>query len=102
MPLHYRENLPQALDAKLQPWAEAALLPPFPFGTELTPDELHIVTALERMKHAAAHPAELVTMAVKSLWEGREAPHAYLERLGLAEAHSLKDMFVRRLFAGNL
>jgi hypothetical protein len=41
-------------------------------------------------------------MAVKSLWEGSEAPPAYLERLGLAEAHSFKDLIVRRLFAGNL
>jgi hypothetical protein len=41
-------------------------------------------------------------MAVKRLWEGKEAPHAYLERLGLDEAHSLKDLVIRRLFAGNL
>ena len=39
---------------------------------------------------------------VRSLWEGKEAPHAYLERLGLADAHSFKDLFVRRLFADNL
>ena len=41
-------------------------------------------------------------MAVRSLWDGKEAPHAYLERLGLDDAHSFKDLFVRRLFAGNL
>ena len=81
---------------------QAGLLPDFPFGTELTEDELHIVRALKSLKHATHHPAELVVMAVKSLWEGKEAPHAYLERLGLAEAHSFKDLFVRRLFAGNL
>ena len=102
VPSRYRENLPQALEAKLHPWNEAGLLPDFPFGTDLTEDELHIVGALKRLKHATQHPAELVTMAVKSLWEGKEAPHAYLERLGLAEAHSFKDMFVRKLFAGNL
>jgi hypothetical protein len=77
-------------------------LPDFPFGTDLTPDELHIVRALKKMKHAAQHPAELVTMAVRSLWDTREAPHAYLERLGLDDAHSFKDLFMRRLFAGNL
>jgi hypothetical protein len=60
------------------------------------------VRALKKLKHATQHPAELVTMAVKSLWEGKEAPHAYLERMGLADAHSFKDLFVRRLFAGNL
>ncbi|MBL8309364.1 MAG: acetyl-CoA hydrolase [Burkholderiales bacterium] len=102
LPEQYRNNLPEALEAKLHPWAEAGLLPDFPFGTDLTDDELHIVRALKKLKHASYHPTELVTMAVRSLWQGREAPHAYLERLGLADAHSFKDLFVRRLFAGNL
>jgi acyl-CoA hydrolase len=102
VPERHRHNLPAALDDKLHPWMQSGLLPDFPFGTELTADELHIVRALKRMKHATHHPVELVTMAVKSLWEGKEAPRAYLERLGLAEAHSFRDLFVKRLFAGNL
>ena len=102
LPERYRHNTPEALAAKLHPWAEAGLLPDFPFGTDLTPDELHMVRAMKKVKHASEHPAELLTMAVKSLWEGKEAPAAYLERLGLADAHSFKDLLVRRLFAGNL
>ncbi|WP_088284095.1 acetyl-CoA hydrolase/transferase C-terminal domain-containing protein [Ideonella sp. A 288] len=102
LPGRYAENLPDALDARLHPWSKAGLLPAFPFGTDLTPDELHIVTALKRLKHATQHPVELVQLAVRSLWQDREAPHAYLERLGLADAHSFKDMFIRKLFAGNL
>ena len=102
LPERYRHNTPEALDTKLHPWSQAGLLPAFPFGTDLTPDELHIVTALKRLKKATNHPVELVTMALKSLWEGKEAPHAYLERLGLDDAHSFKDMFIRRLFANNL
>lgn len=102
VPERYRHNLPQALHGTLQPWAEAGLLPDFPFGTDLNDDELHIVRALKKLKHASEHPLELVQMTVRTLWEGKEAPHAYLERLGLAEAHSFKDLFVRRLFAGNL
>ncbi len=102
IPERYRNNLPQMLDDKLHPWSRAGLLPDFPFGTDLTDDELHIVRALKRLKHATEHPAELVALAVKSLWEGKEAPHAYLERLGLADAKSFRDMFVRKLFAGNL
>jgi acyl-CoA hydrolase len=102
LPERYRHNTPEALDAKLHPWSQAGLLPAFPFGTDLTPEELHIVTALKRLKKATHHPVELVTMALKSLWEGKEAPHAYLERLGLEDAHSFKDMFIRRLFANNL
>ena len=102
IPERYRANFPQMLDDKLQPFSQLGLLPDFPFGTDLTDDELHIVNALKRMQHAAAHPTELVTMVVKSLWEGKEAPHEYLERLGLADAKSFSDMFLRKLFAGNL
>jgi len=102
VPERYRHNLPAALEDKLHPWAEAGLLPDFPFGTDLTEDEQKIVRALKRLKHASEHPAELLSMTVRSLWEGKEAPHAYLERLGLAETHSFKDLFVRRLLAGNL
>ncbi len=102
LPERYRHNLPQALHEKLQPWTEAGLLPDFPFGTDLTADELHMVRAMKKVKHASEHPVELIAMAVRSLWEGKEAPPAYLERLGLADAHSFKDLLVRRLFAGNL
>jgi len=102
LPERYRHNLPQALDDKLHPWSQAGVLPAFPFGTDLTADELHIVTALKRMKRATEHPVELVQMVVRSLWAGREAPQAYLERLGLDEATSFKSQFIRRLFAGNL
>ncbi|MDP2369692.1 acetyl-CoA hydrolase/transferase C-terminal domain-containing protein [Rhodoferax sp.] len=102
VPDRYRQNLPEVLEAKLHPWAEAGFLPDFPFGTDLTEDELHMVRAMKRIKHASQHPSELLTMAVKSLWEGKEAPQAYLERLGLADAHSFKDLLIRRLFAGNL
>jgi hypothetical protein len=102
VPERYRHNLPEVLEEKLHPWAEAGLLPDFPFGTDLTDDELHIVRALKKLKHATQHPGELVQLAFRALWEGKEAPHAYLERLGLAEAHSLKDLVIRRLFAGNL
>ena len=102
VPERYRHNLPQVLDDKLEPWATAGLLPDFPFGTDLSDDELHIVCALKKMKHAGHHPSELLTMALKSLWQGKDAPAAYLERIGLAEAHGFKDLVLRRLFAGNL
>ncbi|MFO1220071.1 MAG: acetyl-CoA hydrolase/transferase C-terminal domain-containing protein [Burkholderiaceae bacterium] len=102
VPERYRNNLPAALDEKLHPWSQAGLLPDFPFGTDLTEDELHIVRALKRLKRATEHPVELVTLALRSLWEDREAPHEYLQRLGLDDARSFKQMFIRKLFAGNL
>jgi hypothetical protein len=102
LPARYRNNTPQALNDKLRPWMQANLLPDFPFGTDLTEDEIHMVKAMKKMKHASHHPTELLSMVIKSLWEGKEAPPAYLERLGLAEARGFKEVFMRRLFANNL
>lgn len=106
VPEQHRQNLPKVLRARLQPWLSAegssALLPDFPFGTDLTADELRIVTALRQMQHASQHPAELLAMLVKSLWADREAPPAYLQRLGLDDATSPRKMLMRKLFAGNL
>ncbi len=102
VPQRYRNNLPQMLEDKLRPWSEADLLPDFPFGTDLTTDELQIVRALKKLKHATNHPIELLSLALKSFWGGKEMPLAYQERLGLADAHSFRDTVVRRLLAGNL
>ncbi|SFU87565.1 Acyl-CoA hydrolase [Polaromonas sp. YR568] len=102
VPEQHRQNLPEVLRARLQPWNASALLPDFPFGTDLTADELRIVAALRQMQHASQHPAELVAMLVKSLWTDREAPPAYLQRLGLDDATSLRKIVMRKLFAGNL
>jgi len=102
LPECYRHNLPETVADRISPWREAGLLPDFPFGTDLTDDELRMVRALKKMKHASQHPTELLAMVVKSLWEGKEAPPEYLQRLGLDEVHSLRDVLLRRLFAGNL
>jgi acyl-CoA hydrolase len=102
VPERYRQNLPEVLRARLQPWRQSGLLPDFPFGTDLTEGEIEMVTALRKMQHATRHPVELVAMVLKSLASTREAPPAYLERLGLDDATSFKKMFLRKLFAGNL
>ena len=102
IPECYRHNLPEVIASKLKSWIGTGLLPDFPFGTDLTEDELHMVRAMKKLKHASHHPSELLTMAVKSLWTDKEAPPAYLERLGLAEVHSFKDRVIRRLFASSL
>ena len=102
VPEAFRHNTPEALNAMLKPWREASLLPDFPFGTDLTPDELAMAGTLRRLKHATEHPLELAALAVKSLFADHEVPEGWLERLGLDEARDLKTMITRRLFVGNL
>ncbi|MDT8997662.1 acetyl-CoA hydrolase/transferase C-terminal domain-containing protein [Paucibacter sp. APW11] len=102
LPERYRANLPATLRERLRPWRNEGLLPDFPFGTDLTADELVIVRTLKKLKHASAHPLELVLMILKSLSGERPVPQAYLERLGLDQANSFKKQFMKRLFAVNL
>ena len=97
-----RHNTPEALKALLQPAREAGSLPDYPFGTDLDDDEIRIAQALRKLKHASHQPVELLTMALASLGPQRAVPPAYLARLGLDEAHSFKDLMLRRLFAANL
>lgn len=102
IPEAYRQNLPATLQATLAPWHDAGLLPDFPFGTDFTEDELAMVRVLQRLKHAADHPLELISSALKGLFEQKEVPPAWLERLGLDDAHGMKNLLVRRLFIGNI
>jgi len=102
LPLHCSANLPETLRERLRPWRNEGLLPDFPFGTDLTEDELKIVRALKKLKHASTHPVELVSLILRSLQGVQAAPEAYLERLGLDQAQSFKQLFLRRLFAANL
>ncbi|MEJ6002261.1 acetyl-CoA hydrolase/transferase C-terminal domain-containing protein [Paucibacter soli] len=102
LPEQYRNNLPAMLREKLRPWRNEGVLPDFPFGTDLSEDEITIVRALKKLKHASAHPLQLLPMILKSLTGERPVPPAYLERLGLDQATSFKDLFIRRLFAANL
>ncbi|RPE72842.1 acetyl-CoA hydrolase/transferase-like protein [Tibeticola sediminis] len=102
IPPQYRQNLPEVIAQKLAPWQEAGLLPPFPFGTDLTPEEIALVTALKKLKHASEHPTELLSLAFKAFIEGKDLAPNYQKRLGLEEVHGIKDLLLRKLLAGNL
>ena len=102
VPACFRQNLPEVIAAKIRPWTQAGLLPDFPFGTDLTDDELQMVRALKKMKQASHHPLTLLRMITQSLLTHTAAPPAYLARLGLSQVRSPKDWLMRRLFAYNL
>ncbi|MBV8124392.1 MAG: acetyl-CoA hydrolase [Burkholderiaceae bacterium] len=102
IPEAQRHNTPERLRACLQPWRDSGQLPDFPFGTDLNADELTMVRALRKLQAASTHPVELVKLAFKSLTRQPAVPPAYLQRLGLDEAHSFKQLLLRRLFAANL
>ncbi|HEX5361196.1 MAG TPA: acetyl-CoA hydrolase/transferase C-terminal domain-containing protein, partial [Fluviicoccus sp.] len=99
IPKIYRDNTPESLAARLEPFQ--ASLPAFPFGTDFTKDELAIVKALMALKASTENPLTLVKSVINSVFKDHEVPQRYLERMGLEETHSLKERVMRRLFMGN-
>ena len=102
IPASQRSNLPDIVESRLKPWRDLGLLPDFPFGTDFTEDELTIVRALQKLKHATEHPLELVKMIIGNIFADKAVPEKYLERMHLEEAHGIKLKLVRKLFVGNL
>jgi len=102
IPTSQRSNLPDIVESRLIPWRDLGLLPDFPFGTDFTDDELTIVRALQKLKHATEHPLELVKMILGNIFSDKQVPEKYLERMHLEEAHSIKLKLLKKLFVGNL
>jgi acyl-CoA hydrolase len=99
IPRAYRDNTPEALAERLQPFM--GNLPGFPFGTDFTKDELSIMKALQALKSSTENPLTLVRSVINSIFSESEVPQRYLERMGFDEVHGLKDRFMKRLFMGN-
>ncbi len=99
IPPHQRDNTPEALGRKLGAAQAAGLLPAYPFGTDLDPDEQALAAALERLKAMTATPlgraraiARAMALNTPSTDERRR-----LARLGLDKPAGLGDQVMRRL-----
>ena len=75
------------------------VIPDYPFGTDFTEDELVIARALVRLKGLLAHPLALIGALfglASSELTGKTIDHQrYLARMGMTEAHTLKDKLIR-------
>lgn len=92
IPRAFRDNTPERIARALAPFD----LPPYPFGTDFTPVEQRLLTALETLKLAA--PAELLRRALAG---GPDDPEA-LARMNLAQPRSLAERISARLLRSAL
>ena len=102
LPDSARHNLPEILQQQLAYAKTQNLLPDFPFGSDFTDDELAIIDILQRMKQASENPLDLLSSLFKGLFDDREIPERYLQRLGLDESEGLRALVLKKLFIGNL
>ena len=94
-----RNNRPERLDAALAPLRSLGLFSSFPFGTDLTSEEIVLARALRRLEDSTS-TAFARMAAVAGAWTTpRTGPEArpYLKRMGLDQPASMADRTAARL-----
>jgi len=103
IPEQYRNNTPVALEQKLGCFRAEGLFPTFPFGTDLTAEEVRLGKALRAVKKRAAEsPKWLLALQALRFKDVPDAARPYLERMQLTQPHSLQDKVVRMLLVQEL
>jgi hypothetical protein len=98
IPDPWRSNRPERLEAVLAPYRARHLFQPFPFGTDLTDEEVVLKRALERLKWMATHkrPSRLRISQFAKVTIVPEGARRYLERMGLEAPRTLKQRVLQR------
>jgi acyl-CoA hydrolase len=98
IPDHARHNRPERLEGVLARYREQGLFPPFPFGTDLTEEELVLKKALLTLKQTVKgeklHLPRLSEIRKTIAVPDRARP--YLERMALDRPQTLKERLLRR------
>ena len=104
IPEQFRHNLPERLEAIHAKYHALGCFEAFPFGCDLTEEELTLGEALKSIKRKSTHKVELA----KTLWNGltlKEMPkqgEALMARLGLDHPDNWKQKLMQRLILGEL
>ncbi|MEX2152499.1 MAG: acetyl-CoA hydrolase/transferase C-terminal domain-containing protein [Gemmatimonadaceae bacterium] len=98
IPDQFRNNRPDRLEAALARYRERGLCDPFPFGTDLTHEEVVLAKALRALKRMVERkrPPRPRSRHLRSMVNVPEAARVYLERMGLAAPRTLKERLLRR------
>lgn len=98
IPEEYRNNTPEKIAALLKPYQAQGLFQPFPFGTDLTKEEMVLGGSLKAFKAlATGYPLKMVRGLLLELV--RPIPpsaHHYLQRMDLHQPASAKERFLRK------
>jgi acyl-CoA hydrolase len=104
IPELYRNNTPDSYGAVMSELRAEGLFKPFPFGTDLTEEEIIVGGALRRLKgrmESRFHALEAVADAVAH-GAVHDDTQPYLERMGLDDSHGLKETLYKRLLSAEL
>jgi len=98
LPDSWRRNRPALLEAVLAPYRARGFLPQFPFGTDLTPDEIVLVKALQHLKKIVTQKRLLPSRgrALRAMAGPPESARRYLQRMALDEPRTIKERLLQR------
>ena len=99
IPFEARNNTPERLQEALAPLANKGLLPAYPFGTDLTGQELALAASLRKIKALSEEPAQFIGAAFKALLHhpDEEAARPFLERIHLEHPETTRDFLLQQL-----
>ncbi len=105
IPERFRNNFPEALEAKFKVWREKGLFPPFPFGNDFTAEELILAKALKGLKAKMANKVGTMAGGILNVIRGGDIPPRalpYLKRMNLENPTNFKDKVVQSLLVAEL
>ena len=99
IPAAARDNTPYRIASALSSHIADGLLPAYPFGTQLTPEELTLSASLRRIKALSEDPAQFLKEVARALLHrgDKEAARPWLERIHLMHPDSSKEFIVQQL-----
>ena len=99
VPFEARNNTPERLQEALAPLSKAGLLPSYPFGTDLTEQELALAASLRKIKALSDEPGQFIGASFKALLHrgDEEAARPFLERIHLEHPETTKDFLIQQL-----
>lgn len=97
IPDEQRNNTPQHITQALGGARE--LLPDYPFGTELTDQEIALAASLRRIKALSDEPGQFLARAFRALIHHADSAAAkpYLERIHLEHPHTSREFLIQQL-----
>ncbi len=104
LPPRFCKNLPQRYQKVLSNLKEQGLFPAFPFGTDLTDEEIKLGRALKKLQRLQRRRFDIFLHICQSLWQAQPNPSEkkLLERLQLSSPTTWKDWIIRQALVRTL
>jgi acyl-CoA hydrolase len=97
IPEAHRHNTPERLEGAFSSHRRAGLFSEYPFGTDLSPEEIDLARALRWLKENTGSRSARLSTLLRAATGGVDSAHrGHLERLGLAEPRALSDRLTAR------